>query len=267
MAEHRIILVLEGTEQDEGHVRLDVFLSELQKLRSSLSKVDESLLDGTRNTDFAVVGLSHSSPATVELEARRIPGRRDVRSQLSRYMTTLMRGIETGKIPTGIDSSLLADLKGLAAPVGVLLKSATVSIGEGVFDLSGSFVRHIDEHIASQETCIGTIEGMLEKINVHSDANMFTIFPDVGPKRVACHFPPELMEVAVSSIKRRVAVTGTMRYQKHEAFPYHVEVSHIKAYPPEAQLPSLEQLRGLAPEATGDKSSEQFIGELRDACQ
>lgn len=79
-------------------------------------------------------------------------------------------------------------------------------------------------------------------------------------------FSPELVDLAIASVKRRVAVTGLMRYQTASAFPFHVEVSQIVTYGNPAQLPSFLSLRGIAPEATGDLASEDFVAGLRDAC-
>ncbi len=42
-----------------------------------------------------------------------------------------------------------------------------------------------------------------------------------------------------------------------------LDVGKIEAFPPESDLPDWEDLRGRAPDATGDLSSEAFVRELR----
>lgn len=48
------------------------------------------------------------------------------------------------------------------------------------------------------------------------------------------------------------------------SFPHQVQVTQIEAFPPESELPDWDDLRGMAPDATGELSSEAFIRELRD---
>jgi hypothetical protein len=44
-----------------------------------------------------------------------------------------------------------------------------------------------------------------------------------------------------------------------------MDVSELIAFPDEKELPSLHDLRGSAPDATGELLSEDFIRELRNA--
>jgi hypothetical protein len=46
-----------------------------------------------------------------------------------------------------------------------------------------------------------------------------------------------------------------------------VAVRQIEAFPPESELPTWDDLRGRAPDATGELSSEAFVRELRDGWQ
>jgi len=43
-----------------------------------------------------------------------------------------------------------------------------------------------------------------------------------------------------------------------------MEVRGIESLSPTQELPSLRELYGIAPNITGDKSSEQFVREIRD---
>ena len=114
------------------------------------------------------------------------------------------------------------------------------------------------------DECSGSIEGMLEQINLHDGANIFHIYPDVGPRKVTCHFPARLIDDAVAAVGRRVEIFGTLKYRAGASFPHQVSVTDIEAYPPEDELPDWDDIRGRAPDATGDLSSEAFVRELRD---
>ena len=133
-----------------------------------------------------------------------------------------------------------------------------------MFDLTPSFASKIEIHLAEQETCYGSIEGMLERINVHNNANVFTIYPDVGATSVTCYFPNTLVETALSAAKRRVSITGLLRYRKLAPFPHQVQANDIEIYDPDSTLPDFDDLRGIAPNATGEETAADFIARFRD---
>jgi hypothetical protein len=264
---NRITLVVEGLEQDGGDVRLEVFVEELQKLQAALARSDRTISGGKRNSYFAVVGLSHSSPATVELEARvdRHVSAVDVRAQAFHHFTSLIEAVEKDEVPPTVDYPLLEDLRALTASVGPKLRSARLRINDSAFVFTQQLTKRIDQHLATHEYCATTIEGMLEKINVHGDANAFTIYPDVGPARISCHFKPELADKAVSAIRNRVAVTGTAAYRKHAPYPHHIEVDDIEIFLPPTQLAKWEDLLGIAPDIIPEgQTAEGVVRELRN---
>ena len=81
---------------------------------------------------------------------------------------------------------------------------------------------------------------------------------------VACHFRSDLRDLAISALGAEVAVTGLLKYRSGEPFPYAINIDEIEVYPPENELPTIDDLRGLAPDATGDVPSEKFIADRRD---
>ena len=131
--------------------------------------------------------------------------------------------------------------------------------------LTEDIVRNADKALAIDDECDGTIDGMLEQINIHHGANTFHIYPEIGPKKVTCHFPANLYDDAVSAVGRRVEVSGVLKYRLGAHFPHQIGVTGIDVYPLEGDLPDWDDLRGLAKGATGELSSEAFVRELRDA--
>lgn len=264
MTEHKIMLVVEGMDRDEGHVRFEVFVEQLQKLQSALAKADKIISGGKRSSHFAIVGLSHSSPATVVLEARPNPECKDVRGEIFGKISGLIGAVERDEIPRDVDYSLLEDIRALAAPIGNTLKFASLRIDSGAHDLTKTIANRIDAHLAEQEECYTTVDGMLEKANVHAGANVFTIYPNVGPDKIICHLNQNLVEKAISALRHRVAVSGIARYRKYSPYPYQIGVEEIEIFGREDELPSFDDLKGIAPDATGETSSEEFIRNIRD---
>jgi hypothetical protein len=165
----------------------------------------------------------------------------------------------------GFDADLLEDIRALARPVGRAVKSTTLIFDASVLDLTPRIATRLDAALAVADECEGSIEGKLEQINVHRGANTFHIYPDVGARKVTCHFPERLYDDAVAAVGRRVEVFGMLRYRMAAPFPHQIGVSEIETFPPESELPDWADLRGRAPDATGALSSEAFVRELRDA--
>lgn len=265
MTSYRVKLVVEGLDRDDGHVRLDAFVAELQKLQTALGRADARVSDGKRCSYFAIVGLSHNSPATVEIEARVVPSsERDCRASAMALLGKAIEAVQRGEFTEDSDYDLLNDIKELSSPVGETLKVARLSIDETTYTLTEKIADTIRTFQADQEECATTVEGMLERVNVHDDANVFTIYPDVGPTRITCRLPESLAEKGIGAIRRRVAVSGVGRFRKFDPFPHEIVADDLAVFGADEELPSFSDLLGMAPNATGELSSEDFIRQARN---
>jgi hypothetical protein len=150
---------------------------------------------------------------------------------------------------------------------GSTVKNTTLVFNDHRFDLTPKVVVKVDEALAVDEECEGAIEGKLEQINLHHGANVFYIYPEFGPRKLSCHFPAKLYDDAVAAVGRRVEVFGTLHYRAGATFPHQIAVTAIEIFPPDSELPDWDDLRGRAPDCTGDLSSEAFVRELRDGWQ
>ena len=108
-----------------------------------------------------------------------------------------------------------------------------------------------------------SITGTLEMVDIHT-RNKIRIYPIIGSKKIDCYFPDDLLEIAKVGVNRYVNVEGKFKYKRGQPFPYEVDVTHIEIYPEENELPTLFDLQGIAPDATGDVSSEDFVRRIRD---
>lgn len=265
MAAYRVKLIVEGFEKDDGHVRLEVFVNELQRLQTALGRVDARVSNGKRCSYFAVVGLSHNSPATVELEARVLPSsKQDCRARAVALLGEALEAVERGEFSGDSDYDLLNDIKEMSAPVGDTLKSARLLINDQPYVLTERLAEKITEFQADQEECATTVEGLLERVNVHDGANTFTIYPDVGPSRITCRLPEELAEKGIGAIRRRVAVRGIGKFRKFSPFPHEIQADWLDVYQADEDLPDFSSLLGMAPNATGEIASEDFIRQARN---
>jgi hypothetical protein len=263
-ADNRITLIIEGLPEDDGQVRLATFMTQLNSLSATITKLDREASDGKHPTEYRIAELSYKSPVRVVIEPKARSKQPHEGAAIIASLTRVADALENGGDLAGLDAELLEDIRGLARPVGKTVKNTTLIFNGHTFDLTPTVQSKVDRALAVDEECEGSIEGMLEQINIHDGANTFHIYPDVGPRKVSCHFPPRLFDDAVAAVGRRVEISGTLRYRLGASYPHVIAVSRIDIFPPENDLPDWDDLRGRAPNATGDLSSEAFVRELRN---
>lgn len=265
MDDGRIELVIEGLPEKNGKVLLSTLMSQIQSLSTVLSRLDRDAGDGKSGSAFEVVALSYASPYRIAVQPTPIPNARFT----GPLVVAALGDVSTALVSKGrldqYDSDVLEPIRALARPVGKNVKNVTLLFGKTILEMNARIVARIDEALAVEEECEGFIEGMLEQINLHGGANTFHIYPEVGPKKVSCHFPPALIDDAVAAVGRRVEVTGTLKYRAGVSLPHEIAVTGVEAYPPDSDLADWEDIRGRAPDATGALTSEAFIREQRDA--
>ena len=69
---------------------------------------------------------------------------------------------------------------------------------------------------------------------------------------------------ALDNIKEAIALCLAVRAEKGLPLTIETQQIEVEVLLPTEQLPTLSDLFGIAPGATGEKSSEQFVRELRD---
>lgn len=262
--EDRITLIIEGLPEDNGQVRVGVFLSQLQNFSATLTKLDREANNGKPATVFRIAELSFSSPIRVVLEPQARAKQPYVGTAIIESLDRVTAALTNGHELAGLDADLLEDIRRLTKPVGRTVKNAALVFRGQTFKLTQEVSSKVDVALAIDEECEGSIEGKLEQINLHEGANVFHIYPVVGPKKVTCKFPARLYDDAIAAVGRRVEVFGALHYRLGASFAHQIAVSLIEPVPPDSELPDWEDLRGRAPDATGGLSSEDFVRGLRD---
>lgn len=260
MAKVRLTVQLCGSHASMEHVRFSDFLFELDAIKGALLQLDKSLMGkGHRTVDFRVVGLSHSSPALIEIEAVQSSPETDNRESLITGFLLSLQSIVAGKLPEGYDSLLLEQYKRIGKRLTDGSLELTIFGDHTSIRIEPSFESKVVALIGDDLIEDGIAEGSLELINLHRDANRFHIFPIVGPEKVVCHFPGSLLAKAIEGVGRNVQVAGKSRKKAIDKYPHAIEASSIFVAPEESHLPSIMDLRGLIPKILGGKRREDFI--------
>lgn len=262
---NRITLRIVGRPEDNGDVRLGAFLKKIDALRDALRATDRVISDGELLFDYRVVGLSHSSPSTVQLEP--VPLEMEAVADAEPLVDTFHRaveGIQEGtSVPEGFDYFALQKFKRLE-PTERDTPAVEISRNGDWLSLSGEWAKNVDTILGPDQYEVGSATGMLQALNVHAGNKKFTIYPTFGEPELRCRFKSDLRDDVVEAVDRYVEVFGTLRYKAGGRYPHGMDARRIEIYPDEAELPTLEDLFGIAPDITGEKPAEDFVRDLRD---
>jgi len=270
----RITIKIKGATSENESLRIFDFISQLDAIRNALCRIEDEVLEpGTPHMQYKLVDLSHQSPATVVIEVAPSPRGQDLSGVIADRFMERIKFIQTGKVPEEYDSIRLEAFRNIGPRQTKGSKNnlpkkwfSEISISSDSYyvDIGNSLEEEIDKIVGPDETVQGSISGTLELINIHAHANTFRIYPIIGPKKVDCSFKDDQLSNAIAGINRYVNVAGAMRYKRRDKFPYAITNAAIEIYADENELPSIFDLRGMAPNATGNLSSEEFIGKIRD---
>jgi len=263
MASKRITIQLRGDPSDDDHLRLADFIAQLDTIRVALVSLEEHLTQTNRSVYYRVVDLKHSSPATVVLEPVSDSKSRDVSALVAHRFVDGLKRIKQGEIPSDFSYEVLESFKKIAGPLKRKVSEVTISTDEERVEVTKSIESDIDRIVGPDEVVLGSICGTLEALNLHAQANIFRIYPVVGPRKVEGHFPNSLRQQAIAGIDHYVQVHGELRSKRNEKFPYAINVRDLEVFPDDESLPTILDLKGIAPQATGDMTSEDFVRKLR----
>jgi hypothetical protein len=262
----RITIILKGSDADAGDVRLSEFLEQLEAIREAL-KQTERVVSGRSDQHiyYKIVELSHSSPSRVVLEPV-YPIDRALRKGLSIVpdaLTSSIRILQSGrKPPARADLAMLESYKSLGASKN--LKEMTISSSpQKVVSIDQGFSERVERAIGPDIFAAGSVSGRLERVNLHNTRS-FDIFPPVGPPRIRCNFEEADRAKVKDALDNFVTIKGRLRYKTWDKHPHAIDVKVIDIHEPDAELPTMDDLRGIAPDATGGLSSEDFVRTVRE---
>ena len=185
---------------------------------------------------------------------------RETMEKVFRYLEVLSTEAEA---PPEMNRATLKAYQAFSDRVKKGVLKANVRSEKAAIEVSGE-VQGIIETILSPKTrAIGNVEGRLEYVNIHGNLNVFRIYPTIGSNKVECSFPSEKLEDARKALGHRIRVFGELTYPARSDFPKAIKVDDIEQLPEDEDLPNLMDLRGAAPDLTGDLSSEEFVRRLR----
>lgn len=267
MAGGRITITIEGV--NDG-VLLSEFLQQLQTIRVAFSHTQRvTHAEKPGNLSYRIVDLRHHSPFTVVLEEEIAPTNghrsRPVAEAFVGHITAIQRKRAT--VPPIRDIDALESYRNIAAPLLKHISRVGISVGGKRVSLDKSYAGQINKVIGPDSFEHGAVSGRLLRVNFHNTTR-FEIFPRVGPKKVVCNLPAALRPRVKEAMEEVVTVYGRLHFKQWDDHPYAIDIASpedIEIHPRDSALPTIMDIHGMAPNATGELSSEEFIERLRNA--
>jgi len=247
---------------DEGDVPARQFLDAIEHSLSILRELDSSIsLKRTGTLRWVIGGLSLASPATVTLRGRAPLEGRDLGPEVIRaYMDGLVQLETEGTAPPYFsDDALEAASRlgririGLGGQIQVHGLGSTVTVTERIS-------ANVRELAAQAFTTVGSVEGTLEMVTLH-EHRYFRVYDAIHGAGVPSYISQEQLEDSRAGFGKRVSVSGHMRVnRKGDKLSLRVESYNI--FPSEEELPKPSDIRGLVPDLTNGRPSEDYLREI-----
>lgn len=244
-----------GTE--EGFVRLDTFVEALREFRDMLSVL------GARTNDppiWTVVDLSvKSAHATVEAIGNVSAGLA-TSDAVIRGFVALEQGEQPPEefMPALGHARVMAEM---ATKAGMTLAISGNNIVQSITKKTLETAKRFSE-VGDLETAWGSAEGTIEMVSLRRGIQC-NLYDHLTDRKIECRLDEGMFEDIRAALGRRVVATGNL---KHDVFGQirSIRVKHLTVLSDEEELPSIDQMVGIAPGITGGFSTEEYMRRLRD---
>lgn len=250
---HELTLKLEPSEKfvrGEDFARaFAMFLKAVRSLSAESSKVDWVVSDlkiGSAVVSLRPVGDTEAGARAVSLGS------------------SALDALEAGEaLPDEVPDDFTDSIRELGELALKRKLKASVANGAGKVVISRKVVDYIEEfrEIESTEE-FGAVEGNLDGINIHG-AFQCHVYTDLGGHKVAVEFGEGELARVKEALGSRVAVRGTITISK-QGRPLRVQDATIHRFPSDEDLPSNDEMMGIAPDITGGIPVDKYIRILRE---
>lgn len=251
----RIRIRMVGDDADGGLVRLEDFAHLCDALRKCLRSLESDITGSTPAVQYRIAELDCKS-AAVGIDAVSPAKHPNRGPALARKFKNTVRHLQSNpsKVDPRIDVDTLEQFKKLYRPVTRSAGPKERRLHVAGVALDARFIANIDKLIETPVRSLGSVSGQLERLNVHNSSE-FYIWPPLHGAKVLCRFSEDLLPKVREGVKRHVTVWGMLYYQSDRPYPIRAEVRDIEVHPEESELPSLDDLFGIAAGSSGESVS------------
>jgi hypothetical protein len=257
MPQPKLTVKLSGGKEDAGTVLFGDFRDFCGSLALCLRKV-EGVVARDAKLRYRILDLKSGSIAmTLEPETAEDG---QIAAEVVKLFAETVYKLEVGEpIDPRFTRDDLQAFRRLAEPLNRRLSEVRVADT----DITSQFIANVDKIIGASIPSDGSVSGRLERLNLHN-RNEFALYLPIGGFVVTCIFPEQLLSQVIAAIRQTVTVHGTLFFRPDSPFPDRVHVRSMEIHPPDEDLPTLGELRGLLKGSLGDQTSVEFVHSIRD---
>lgn len=260
----RLRLYIDG---EAGQVPFGSFIELMNNSLAILRDLDSAISsDPTGTLEWVVTELNLGS-ASVGIQSRNTkPPKDHGREVATRFVGGLEQIEEKGTTPPYFSDFDLRKAQGLARLLernGAQVFRAIDVDDERTAEITRRTSVNAAQLMAPKHRSIGSVTGRLEMISVRRGPR-FSVYEALTRRAVNCRFKEEMLELVKDALGRRVIASGIIHYN-YKGEPIRVELEDLRILPREEELPSPDEILGMAPDFTGDSTTEEFIRRIRDA--
>jgi hypothetical protein len=255
-------------ESEGGHIKADAFTEKLEHLLVALNEIDRAVAEsGTPKLYYRIVQASHTNALRLTLEAVVRKGAKVAPDHAHKCRSIFFRELHAiitmEPASQNIDLEFLDHIRDVVLGIGEDFKNAEISNGEDRIQLDKRFEDHVKELTGEECFSRGGLEGTLDAANIHGTMRRFWIYPKVGPTKVRCDFLPGTQAEIKDALGRFVRVVGLKFFRANSPHPFRIKVTNFNILSSDEAV-SINELRGIAPDATGELNAVEFVRKIRD---
>lgn len=267
----RILSTADGADADAF---LEIFADTL----AALKEIDKNVSEyGAETLAWRVVDAGLRSPIFATLApAKMTSNTKDEQGSIvvEAFISGLQQLEQTGVPPAQFNEAALRATAKLTRSfakgvqrIEYRTNGATVAATHTVAQNANNAIHLLELHkakLAGRYFEYGTIEGHLKTLTEQSDRDKLMVVDELTGKPTRCYIRRTGLDEEVrKSWKRRVAVSGTMTVDRNTGDAIEMDVDEIRALRERADLPQIENLRGI--DITSGIEPSDYVRGLRDA--
>lgn len=191
--------------------------------------------------------LSSVSSGSYNITITGVPTKGDNALKVKNLCSVIQDGIsiiaETPSRPNFFSDRALKSIGALGNSIGNGINKVALGNRYSRIEFTKRMAANVDELIGVRHESFGSIEGVLDAINLHKD-KYFTIYSFLDDKAIKCLFPDELLEEAKKNLGKRVYVYGLVR-SREDGQRLNIVVKEMELLPNQDEAPSIYNMIGI----------------------
>ena len=249
-----------------GSITLNGFLAQIQDHLRMLQEYDAAISHEKRVTlEWLITNISTGS-LILDTESRSTLPDKDYGLDVIEACFTGWERIEhEGCSPPYLSEEGMKAARRIAARIGKEgVTGIAVSSPDRRVTITSRAYENIHHLIPEKEESLGSAEGTLETVSIHRGSR-FMIYHSRTKQAIRCDIPQDsdLLDQAKEALGSRVLVAGLV-HMNARGEPIRISAKNLRVLSETPALPSIASLGGKYPDLTGDLTTEEYIGSLRD---